>query len=533
MPKAGLDDHFAAGTLSVEDLRNMRRRFDPEDLTRERLQRNTGLRDALEKRREYLRTMPVHGAGGGTRVAFVRVLTLEAEKSGQLVERGGRPGVRVVMARRTAAEKAQKSLKAIKNAIDALEGEEVPTLCRDNLGRKVDDAGAFVLFTDSTDFTEDAQKGTHSGERRGTGDEGSLRGGKRTSLSLAPSPSGVNPSARVSEKVPALRHPKVILYWAMKDGERVVADSHYVWRLAEQRAEIMRHALDMGPRVPVADLMPRFATERTRERDFVRRVLRPLTGRRLDKDPVTGEVTEVNIGPPLAELERDANGTLMFCPRADWLEALEEHRKQTDEIEDAHRQAKKHAEQRKNFREMRDAPTDPTPELAGPEKVREIVEAAEKREEAARLEEQRRKVGTTPETFLADAMQDASGFGWRELRALWIAKGGKPEDLRQAAVKGPYTFQRDYDKGPLYLERTGAAPEPEHEPAPVAVLREPENLTKPYIAPDVPIPPNLKKLKKPETESGLSEEWRSHPLDCECPDCAAPMPTYARAWSGA
>jgi len=530
MPKAGLDDHFAAGTLTVADLRNMRRRFDPADLARERLDRNPDLRDALEKRRNYLREMHVKGSGGGTRVAFVRVLTLEAEKSGELVERNGRPGVRVVMDRRTASEKAQKSLKAIKNAIEALEREEVPSLCRDNVGRKADEAGAFVLFTDFIDFTEGAQKGTHNGEIRETEEEGSLREEKRIPLSLAFYPTGVYPSARLCEKVPALRHPKVLLYWAMKNGERVVADSHYVWRLAEQRAEIMRHALDAGPRVPVADLMPRFASERARQRDFVRRVLRPLTGRRFDKDPITGEFTEVNVGPPLAELERDPDGTLMFCPRSDWLEALEEHRKQTDEIEDARRQSKKYADQRKNYRERKDTPTDQTPELAGPEKVQEIVAAAEKRDHAARVEEQRRKVGTTPETFLADAIQDASGFGWRELRALWMAKGGKPEDLRRA-VKHPYRFRREYDKGPLYVERHGPdeAAESGRGPAPVAVLRETENLTKPDIQTGTPIAPNL---KKPETETPPGD-WRSHPLDCECPDCAAPMPTYARAWSGA
>jgi|SRR5215207_1152 len=526
MPKAGLDDHFASGTLTVEDLRNMRRRFDPADLARERLDRDTGLRDALEKRWEYLRTMPVQGSGGGTRVAFVRILTLEAEKSGQLVERGGRPGVRVVMDRRTAAEKAQKSLKAIKNAIQALESEEVPSLCRDNVGRKAEEAGAFVLFTDCIadciDFTDGAQKGTHNGEIRETEEEGRLREGKRTSLSLASSPAGVYPSARVSEKVPALRHSKVILYWAMKYGQRVVADSHYVWRLGEQRAEIMRHALEAGPRVPVADLMLRFASERARQRDFVRRVLRPLTGWRFDKDPATGKVTEVNIGPPLAELERDPDGTLMFCPRSDWLEALEEHRKQTHEIEDARRQSMKHADQRKNYRERRSAPTDPTPELAGPEKVQEIVEAAEKREQVACVEEQRRKVGTTPETFLADALHDASGFGWRELRALWIAKGGKPEGLRRA-VKHPYRFWREHDSGPLYVEKrmTSEATEPEREPTPLSFLPEP-----PAVQHD-----------NPATIAGLGaepvENWRSHSLDCECVSCASPMPSYARVRSEA
>ena len=163
------------------------------------------------------------------------------------------------------------------------------------------------------------------------------------------------------------------------------------------------------------------------------------------------------------------------------------------------------------------AEPDPTPELAGPERTAEIVAAADKRDQAARVEEQRRKVGTTAATFLADALQDATGFDWRELRALWTAKGGKSEDLRRAAVKGPYRFRREYDSGHLYVQRTGAseAPEPEREPAPVAVLRETE------------------RLRKPGTESPPAGDWRSHTLDCECPDCAAPMPTYARAWSGA
>src|SRR5215210_7613566 len=178
MPKAGLDDHFAAGTLTVEDLRNMRRRFDPADLARERLDQDPGLRDALEKRWDYLRGMPVTGSGGGTRVAFMRVLTLEAEKSGELVEHNGRPGVRVVMDRRTSAKRAQKSLKAIKNALEFFEGEEQPTLCRDNVGRKAEKAGAFVLFTDFTDSTAGAQRGTHNGEIRGTEEEGNLREGK-------------------------------------------------------------------------------------------------------------------------------------------------------------------------------------------------------------------------------------------------------------------------------------------------------------------------------------------------------------------
>jgi hypothetical protein len=71
-------------------------------------------------------------------------------------------------------------------------------------------------------------------------------------------------------------------------------------------------------------------------------------------------------------------------------------------------------------------------DLAGPGRAAEIVAKAEERDHAARVEEQRREVGVTAETFLKDALQDVSGFGWLELQALWVAKGGKREDLHRA-----------------------------------------------------------------------------------------------------
>jgi hypothetical protein len=201
-------------------------------------------------------------------------------------------------------------------------------------------------------------------------------------------------------------------------------------------------------------------------------------------------------------------------------------RARTDEDEDNRRQRERYARNRRDYlarlagEKAGTVPEpEPTPKLAGPEKVRKIVEAAERRDRAARIEEQRRKVGTTPETFLADALEGNSGFGWRELRALWIAKGGKAEDLRRV-VKGHYRFNREGGKGALYVERrmegTDSVSVPDHEPAPVAVLRETEN------------------LRKPETESPPAEDWRSHPLDCDCHECLSPVPMrYARAWGGA
>jgi len=184
----------------------------------------------------------------------------------------------------------------------------------------------------------------------------------------------------------------------------------------------------------------------------------------------------------------------------DWRRRLDARRESGGEFRRARQQAVRNREARESFRD--DTPAEKTPELAGPEKAAQIISKDEERDRQARLEEQRRKVGVTAEVFLAETLQGVSGFGWRELRALWIAKGGKPEGLRRA-IKHPYRFRREHDSGPLYVERVGAAPDMEREPAPVAILHEPEG-------------------------------WRSHPLECECHECLSAMPTrYARAWSGA
>jgi hypothetical protein len=269
----------------------------------------------------------------------------------------------------------------------------------------------------------------------------------------------------------------------------VVVHSDYFKRYGAKGEEILRHILEQG-RVDVADLRDRFGSQTARLGRFFKTWIKPM----LDDGVIVGDGGSVEASP-------------------EWPEALERVQSRTDELRDNRLQDQKYADQQRAYRQAKNLPTDPTPKLAGPEKVQEIVKVAEKRDQAARVEEQRRKVGTTPETFLADALQDASGFGWRELRALWKAKGGKAEDLRRA-VKHPYRFNREGGKGALYVERVDAAPDPEREPAPVAVLHELENLTKPETA----SPPG---------------DWRSHPLACPCDDCAAGMPSYARAWSGA
>ena len=79
--------------------------------------------------------------------------------------------------------------------------------------------------------------------------------------------------------------------------------------------------------------------------------------------------------------------------------------------------------------------------------------------------------------------------------------GKRTEDLRRAARYEPFMLQREDEELCVYWMH--AAPHQEREPAPVAILHEPE-------------------------------DWRSHPLDCKCHECSSPMPTrYAQAWSEA
>ena len=293
--------------------------------------------------------------------------------------------------------------------------------------------------------------------------------------------------------MPALRNSKLVHTYAIREGRKVVVHSDYFKRYGSKPEEILRYLLEWG-RTDVSELNEKFGAKTSRPGRFFKTWLELM----LDDGVLTGDRGSVGMS-------------------ADWREALKRVQARTDEEADNRRQTKKYAERRRNYRERlagekrgEIAKSDPTPELAGPEKVREIVEAAEKRDREARLEDQRRKVGVTAEVFLEDALQDVSGFGWRELRALWAAKGGRSEDLRRA-VKDSYEFRRDHDNGPLYVVRTGSVPNPEGEPATVAILREPDRMD--------------------ETKKG---DWRSHPLDCECEECSAPMPVrYARPWSGA
>lgn len=212
----------------------------------------------------------------------------------------------------------------------------------------------------------------------------------------------------------------------------------------------------------------------------------------------------------------------------DWQRRLDERRESAGEFRRSRQQAIKNRQAREMFRKPDDEPVacDPQPELMGPERFADVKARADERAREARIEEQRRKVGMTAQVFLDDALAGAiSGFGWRELRALWIAKGGRSEDLR-LAVKDPYMFKREAGDGHLYVERRSRVTETiavatasaDHEPAPVAILREP-SFSSAFAA------------RMPEKgEDGIYH----HDAFCDCDWCDTPIePRYATLRGGA
>jgi hypothetical protein len=291
--KTGLDDYLVAGG-TVQELLLLARPFEPVDLGRERLKRDEGLQAAMAERWRILEEMPLKTTRQNTAAAVVRVLTHEAEKSGELVERNGQPYLRVEKDRRTLAEESAKSKKSVNAAVEyleALKGEG--RILRDNNGRQAHKAGAFLLPVPI------AQRGAHNGG--GTEEQERSREATEnfsanvSTLFNAAYDRGGHPSAL--EDVPPLRYSKVILYTARREGREVVAATHYIRRLGPKRENIVGYVLEAGGEVPETQVYERFASARTRPWDFRRRTLGPLLGILTLRDPETREVVQVATGP--------------------------------------------------------------------------------------------------------------------------------------------------------------------------------------------------------------------------------------------
>jgi hypothetical protein len=447
--KVGADDFFAAGGTFAE-LRMLTRRYDPADFRRVRLSRSERLRAMLEDLHRTYAAMPAAKIGECSDRATMRELLRRATESGQVTERGivVRAPVRPLSVKTRLGRQGQaNSLKRLQ-ADGYLERIEEPP-------HKVEKRGAAYLLKASSEGLGRAESGHY---RAGSPQHNASpeQSTQRKPDSYADSYAGVHSARASSEAVPELRHSKVVLTWGRRRNRRVVVDSEYVYRLAKMRQEVLMYLLDAGGEASEAELLERFGSRTTRPRDFHRRRIEPLMGWRYTRDKATGTERRLETGPQIVSCEEGVVRIL-----SEWREALEEHRKQTGELEDNRRQEQRAREQSKAYRARDKTPADKQPSpLRGKEEARRIFAESAKRDKERWVEEQRQKVGTTAATFLSDELGGITAVRFKDVRQRWAARGGRVEDLRSAVRYGPWRFKREED-GDLYVHHE----EPRDRPA--------------------------------------------------------------------
>jgi hypothetical protein len=384
--KTGADDFLVAGG-TVEQLLDLARPFDPDDVHREKLSRSERLRRYLEDLSRQHDEMPARTAGECSERAVWRVCVALAEWRGELSE----DGVEIRISSRTGAELAAMGHMTFARRMNALvEAGRV----RRVKGERSEHADSYVLLVGPRALL------IHNGE------EQRRRGGQQRASNE--SHRGV-PVARAL--VPELRWPYVTVVREKDERGRMREVYEYVARLGKKRSEIVRHLLENGGSSMIPELMERFAGPKTRSRDFKRRQLADLAGHRRQH-----RGKKLSVGPPIIEIEGDA---VRLVP--DWLDALECHRALGGEQDAAIRQKADHLRQRAVYRARNETNTDRAPT------EEEMAEGCEARHKRRRVD-----------TLVAQGMA-------RNLGTASVFKGGTPdplaegylEDLRPAGDEDP------------------------------------------------------------------------------------------------
>ena len=484
--KCGADDFFAAGGTFTE-LRMLTRRYDPADFARVRLSRDERLRAMIDDLERTYDAMPKATRGQCSDRATMRHL-IEGVTTGTTTGEGVvvRGPVRRLSLRTRMGRQAQS------NSLRRLERDGYLTRV-DEPKRKIEKKGAaYLLYAACTDRAFCGQHGTEQRNQQNARGEKEHGEGHATPHSHADLYAGVHLTRTPSADVPELRAPKVIHTWERRDGRRIVVDSEYFYRLDKTRQEVVMFLLDAGGEAHEEQLRERLGSARSRMRDFRKRRLAPLMGWRYTRDKETRQEVRVQTGPPI--IERDRDGIVRVLP--EWAAALEVHRQGTDEDGDTERQAEKYRKQSEAYRNRDRTPADVQPHpLLGKERNRRNVADRAREDKQRWVEEQRQKVGMTAMTFLADEIDGEYGVRFQDAADRWRnLHGGSASDLGRAVRHGPFVFRRV--QGELYIdpESDGARPEPD--------------------PPDDP------------------DDSLRHPLACECADCSARPPRYARAFGG-
>src|SRR5215218_2144779 len=395
--KAGVDDYLAAGG-TVAELRMMAGPYQPVDVGTERLSRDEKLRARVEDlERRYYEFGREHGrksTGGETAQDVYLKLIEAARRTGKI----HRDGIRVQKAHGPLALAAKISSRTLVKCIQRL--EEWGVLYRDNEGRKSKQAGHFVLRADVK----------HNGGTEAT--EGNV--------SEASDPCTLHPRA-----------PR--LMWSRakwKPTKKMIRDHRLgkLSRLPEPREGVKRMGKRRGHLFDALDCAGGTLTLRE---------LGAITGRR-PWDLVRRKKTEKGregllIWPERAGIVVIDGDTVSLAP--DWLDRLEAQRELGEEIEMAEIAEQRYKQKRVDYHEhgpVEAMQTEDPPPLMGPEKVEEIVRERAKEDLEARVEDQRRKVGITAETFVFDKLKALGQIRLALLMEVYEDAGGDPWDIPPA-----------------------------------------------------------------------------------------------------
>jgi hypothetical protein len=508
--KAGVDDYLAAGG-TVAELKLMAQPFKPVDVARERMSRDEELAAAVGACWRRLRQMPANGRAACSRRAAMRDLIQTGERIGKVTPKG----LLVVRSSLDGAVGARIGERAWWDAIAGLEA--AGGLKRAKWGPAKDRPGAYLL----TPWGRGRAFRAHYW-REATGGEGQeKRGGEQHArsfpLTYAPpdrcvhetrAPKAASDVGLAGEDVPALRWPKVVHTWGRREGRRVVVDSEYVARIGKQGEEVIRYLLERG-RAAVAELLAEFGSKTARLRDFRRRRLKPL----VDRGIIVVEGEDVRLAPS-------------------WREALERARVEGEELEDnrlqAERVARRKQERCEHFERVRrgeDPKVDPTPELAGRERVREMLESGRPEWERQDAQKHRRMVEPAV-AFVRDTLTRLKHIRLGLLEAMWRERGGQSYHLRLALRELRCNVKRHAEHpGELFVYPPPEAP-PSIEADVVALPRRSSRQND-----DMKTAPLAPVAVLHEAPAEPADDWRDHPLDCECRRCAAPEASYATPWS--
>jgi hypothetical protein len=148
--KQGLDDYLTTGG-TIREMFMLAREFDPADVGRIRLSRDDKLRSCVEDLERCWWAQEWKGQGGHSDRDVAHELIMAAAKRGKIHA----DGLRVKVSWGELETGSKVSRRTLAKALARL--EERGFLCRDNKGRKREEAGAFVLCASVNQYGEKAR----------------------------------------------------------------------------------------------------------------------------------------------------------------------------------------------------------------------------------------------------------------------------------------------------------------------------------------------------------------------------------------